>query len=107
MMGQEAHMIQQLDSHLDIRRLASDHDQSLPFSPRRCRRTIHAHSNSARFHDLDLARTHVPDLVDLASTFANYTAYQVVRDVDLLCLELLRGIVVRRGWWGTTLAIRV
>lgn len=40
----------------------------------------------------------MPDLVDLAATFANDTPNHVVGDVDLLCLELLRWIMrVMRG----------
>jgi hypothetical protein len=41
----------------------------------------------------------VPNLIDLAASFANDAPYKIIRDVDLLGLKLLwRGVVVR--WRG-------
>lgn len=90
-------MVQQLDCHLDVCRLASNDNQSLPF-PSTCRRggSVHPYSDCTRLHYLDLTCTHVANLVDLATSLSNDTAYKVVRDINLLGLKLLGRVMLRR-----------
>ena len=88
-MSMKTYVIQELHRHLDIGRLTSDNHQSLALASSRRRRTIHAHTHRPRLHNLDLARTHVPNLVDLSAAFTDDTPDEVVRDVDLLRLQLL------------------
>lgn len=99
-------MIEQLDSHLDIRWLAGNHDQTLALTTSGC--PVGAGPRGSRFHDFYLTCTHVSDFVDLASAFPNDTSYQVVRDVYLLGLELRSGTM--GGWWwgaGAIVAARI
>lgn len=49
---------------------------------------IHTYTDRTRLHNFDLARAHVAYLVDLGATLANDTPDEVVRDVDLLRLQL-------------------
>lgn len=92
------YMIQQLDRHLDIRRLASDNNQPLPFSSTcGCRGSVHPYTDCTRLHYLDLTCAHVADLVDLAASLSYDTSYKVVRDINLLSLELLGRVMLR--WW--------
>jgi len=65
----QTHVVQELNRHLDVGWLASNDNQSLTLSTARG-----AVSACPRFHDLDLAGTHVANLVDLASTLANNAA---------------------------------
>lgn len=87
-------MIEKLNGHLNVLRLTSDDDQSLIF--RSACRTSHARRRCTWFHNLDLTRAHMPNLVNFASALSNYTPNQVVGDVNLLGLKLLRRIVHSR-----------
>lgn len=80
-------MVQQPDSHLDVLRLTSDHDQSLPLVWWSSLGTSWTDPDRTRFHDLNLAPTHLADLVDLSTAFADDTTYQIVGYVDLLRLQ--------------------
>lgn len=82
-------MIQELHSHLNVRRLSSDDHQSLALPSSRSRCAVHPDAHSAWLHDLDLTRTHMPDLVDLCAALPDDASHEIIRDVDLLCLELL------------------
>ena len=100
----KAHRIEELHRHLDVRRLPGDNNEPLAFTPCGGRRAVHPNAHRAGLHYLDLARAHVPDLINLRAALPDDTPDEVVRDVDLLCLELLlrrRGCtavwVVRRG----------
>ena len=90
------HRVQQLDRHLDVGRLAGDDDQTFALAACRRRRAVHAHAHRTRLHDLDLARAHMPNLVDLSAAFADDTPDKVVGDVDLLRLQLRRRCAGRR-----------
>lgn len=90
----KTYVIQQLHCHLDVRRLTCDHNQSLALAARRKGRPIDASPDSARFHDLYLTRTHMTDLVDLRTSFTDDASNEVIRDIDLLGLELLWRIVM-------------
>lgn len=79
-------MIQQADSHLNIVWLTSYHDQTLTLVWRSSLSTPRTDPDRTRFHNLNLARTHLADLVDLGTAFANDAANQIVRYVDLLGL---------------------
>lgn len=78
-------MIQELHCHLNVGRLTRDYNKSFPFATR-CRRTI---ETSPRFHDFDLASTQMSNFIDLASAFADDASDQIVRNINLLCLQLL------------------
>jgi hypothetical protein len=80
-------MIQQADGHLNVMRLTSDNDQSLTLVRRASLRTSRAHPDRTRLHDLNLARTHLADLVDLGTPFTDDTTDQIVGYVDLLSLQ--------------------
>ena len=105
-------MIQQADSHLNVVRLTSDHDQSLTLVWRSGLSTSWTDPDRTRFHNLDLARAHLADLVDLGTAFADDTADQIVRYVDLLSLQRSSCSRRRRHWlrigirvvrsWGPT-----
>ena len=108
-------MVQQANSHLDVVRLTSDHDQSLALVWRSSLSTSRTNPDRARFHNLDLARTHLADLVDLGAAFADDTTNQIVGYVDLLSLQgsscssrrrrhgrMRIGIRVVRSWGSTT-----
>ena len=82
-------LIQHLYGHCDIGWLARNNHQTFALSARLNRRTINPNPNSTRLHDLDLACTDMPDLINFASSFPNDTPDKVIRDVNLLCLELL------------------
>lgn len=97
-------MIQQLHRHLDIRRRTRNDHQPLSL-PRR-RRRIQATRARTRLHDLDLTRTHMPDLVDLAPSLADDTTHEIIRDVDLLRLDL-RGRVAWGGRGGLDVGVGV
>lgn len=103
--GESAHMVQQLHSHLDIGGLASNNHQPLAFPASGSRGTVHADAYSTRFHDLDVRSAHVANLVDFCASLSDDAPDQVVRDVDLLRLELLRRVLGmrrrggRRRWW--------
>jgi hypothetical protein len=88
-----------LNGHLDIGRLPSDDHQPLPVTTPRAPGRTDPHS--PRLHDFDGARAHVPDFVDLASAFPDDATDEIVRNVDLLRLQLLwrlLGVVLwRRG----------
>lgn len=79
-------MIQQADGHLDVVWLTSYHDQSLTLVWRSSLSTSRTNPDRTRFHNLNLACTHLADLVDLGTAFADDTAYQIVGYVDLLSL---------------------
>ena len=66
-------MIQQADGHLNVLGLTSDHDQSLALVWRSSLSTSWPDSDRTRFHDLNLAPTHLADLVDLSTAFADDT----------------------------------
>lgn len=85
----KTYVIQELHRHLDIGGLTSDNHQSLALASSRRRRTVHAHTHRPRLHNLDLACTHVPNLIDLSATLADDTSHEIVRDVNLLRLQLL------------------
>lgn len=98
-------MIQQLDGHLNVGRRACDNYKSLAFTTGW--RAVDSDTSRTGFHDLDLTCTHVSNLVDLATTFSNDTPNKVVGNVDLLRLQLLRGIRASRTttlnvWVGVT-----
>ena len=80
------HMIQELDSHLNVSRLPSNNDQPFAFVGRWGRCSTDSHTNSPRFHDANLTGRHLPDFVDFRSTFADDTSHEVVWDIDLLSL---------------------
>ena len=82
-------MIQHLHCQVDVCRMTRDDHQSLAFAACRKGCAIYTSPDSPRFHDLDLARTHVPNLVDLRTSFTNNAPNKIVRDIDLLSLELL------------------
>lgn len=65
------HVIQELNRHLDIGWLAGDDHQSLALPTGGRGRAVHAYAHSTRLHDLDLARAHMPDLINLAAAFPN------------------------------------
>ena len=90
--GEETYVVKHLDRHLDVGGLPSNDDQTLALAA--CCTSRHTRRHRARLHDLDLARAHVANLVDLASTLANDTPHQIVGDVYLLGLDL-RG---RHAW---------
>lgn len=92
------YMVQQLNGHLYIRRLAGDHNQ--PFTFRSPRSAVCC---CTWFHDLYLTSAHVADFVDLAPALADDAADQTVGDVDLLRLHRLRRVVrcaVAWPWWS-------
>ena len=91
-------MVQQLYCHLDVSGLARNDDESLALAS--CRgRTVHAYAHRTWFHDLDLACAHMPDLVDLRTTLANDATNEVVGDIDLLRLQLLRSTMRAASVW--------
>lgn len=92
-------MIQQLYSHLYICRRAGDNYKPFAFASGRRWSAINSHTRRARLHDLDLASAHMPNLVDLTSSFTNNTSYEIIRNVDLLRLELLLLLRLLRGLW--------
>jgi hypothetical protein len=83
-------MIQQLNSHLNICRWTRNDNQALSLTTRRCRRTVDSYASSTGLHDLDLTSTHMSNLVDFTSTFANNAAHKIVGNINLLRLQLLR-----------------
>ena len=103
-------MVQQPDSHLDILRLTGDHDQSFPLVWWSCLSTSWTDPDRTRFHDFNLAPTHLADLVDLSTAFADDTTDQIVRYVDLLRLQgpsCSCGCSRRRRHGGVRIGIRV
>lgn len=86
---------------MNIRGRPSDNDQPLAITSGGRGAAIDPGAGSPRFHDLNLAGAHVPNLVDFASAFPNNTTDEIVGDEDLLRLELvllLRRVVLgRRG----------
>jgi hypothetical protein len=94
----DTYMIKQLHRHLNVSRLSSDHNQSFPFTSSWSRCSIHPYPHRPGLHNLDLTCTHMPNLIDLASSLPNDTPNEVIWDVDLLCLKLLWRIVL--GGWG-------
>jgi hypothetical protein len=97
-------MIQQADGHLNVVWLTSDHDQSLTLVWRPSLSTSRTDTDCTRFHDFDLARTHLADLVDLGTTLADDAADQVVGYVNLLSLQ---GPSRSRRWRHSGLRIGV
>jgi hypothetical protein len=91
-------MVKKLDRHLDIRRRPGDDDEALTLAA--SRRAIGPNALSTRFHDLNLACAHVPNFIDLATTFADDAPDEVVWDVNLLGLQLLRRVTAVR--WRST-----
>lgn len=85
------YVVQELNRHLDVGRLSRNDHQTLSFTS--SWRSIWPDARRTWFHDLNLTCTHVPNFVDLASSFSNDASNQVVRDIYLLCLQLLRGVV--------------
>ena len=82
-------MVQQLNSHLNICGWTRDDDQPLTLTSCGGGAAVDPRAGGPWFHDLDLAGTHVPNLIDFASTFSNNTANEVIRDKDLLRLKLV------------------
>ena len=81
-------MVQKLNSHLDVGRLTGDDDQPLVFTASGSRSTIHTYAHSTGFHDIDVRGAHMANLVDLGTALPYNASYQIVRDVDLLSLQL-------------------
>jgi len=83
---------------LNVRGWPCDNDQPLTLTSCGGGAAVDPGAGGPRFHDLDLAGAHVPNLVDFASTFPNNTPNKVVRDKDLLRLKLvlLRRVLLRR-----------
>lgn len=94
-------MVQQLNSHLDVGRLAGNNDQ--PFALRASRSAV---SSCTWLHDLYLACAHVADLIDFTPALADNATDQTVGYIDLLCLHRLLRRVVRGTvawpwcWWA-------
>ena len=99
--GEETYVVKHLDRHLDVGGLPSNDDQTLALAA--CCTSRHTRRHRARLHDLDLARAHVPNFVDLRAALADDASDEVVRNVDLLRLQL-RG---RRGRGRRRSAVRV
>ena len=78
-----------MNSHLNIRGRPSDNDQPLAITSGGRGAAIDPGAGSPRFHDLNLAGAHVPNLVDFASAFSDNAANEVIRDKNLLGLKLV------------------
>ena len=87
------HVIQQLHRHLDICWLTGDDNQSLALAARGRSTPVQPLTHSARFHNLDLTRTHMSNFIDLTTSFSDDTSHKIVWDEDLLSLKLCRGIM--------------
>lgn len=88
-------MIQQLYRHLNVGRLSSYNNQALIFIPCRGRGTVQP---GTWLHNLDLTSAHMTDLIDFATPLSNNAAHQIIRNVNLLGLQLLRWVMRR---WST------
>jgi len=100
----ETHMIEQPDGHLNVLGLASNYHQAFVLATLTA---VHTHTDCTRFHDLYLARAHMSDFIDLAAPLADDASYKVIWNINLLCLELLRGIMRVRWLMRIGIGIRI
>lgn len=96
------YVIEQLNSHLDIRRMTCDNDQSLV-----CRSNSSLPSRlRPGLHNLNLTSAHTPNLVNLAPSFTDDTPHKVVWNEDLLGLCGYAGVGRgRHRKWRWTIGI--
>lgn len=85
-------MIQQLNGHLNVCLLARDDDQPFTFVASRGTRS----RRCTGLHDFDVTSAHMPNFIDLATSFANDTPDKIVGNIYLLGLKLLGRMVTRR-----------
>ena len=74
---------------MNIRGWPRDDDQPLALTSCGGGAAVDPRASGPRFHDLNLAGAHVPDLVDFASAFSDNAANEVIRDKNLLGLKLM------------------
>ena len=94
-------MVQKLNSHLHVMGLTSNDDQPLVLRPHGA---SHPRRSRSRFHNLNLASAHMSNLIDFAPALPDDASNQIIRDVNLLRLQLRSRVGHHVGrnvgvWW--------